>query len=318
MESIPQRQKAGLAGPVRRVRTEVSQFAREAEGMREKPWYRSSVTYNAAGDATEQITGNANGSVARTTFHYDAEARLVQTRAELDGVSTGRTVYLYDALGRLSYELSLRADGSEGRQTRRFYEAGGSYTEEFTAEQDEAQIPAGARASFIRTRRDAADQPLEVRFYAADGGMLYRIVYHYDQRGRLTDMEQRTGDAAPFELPPGTAMAGSRLAEFPALFSPDTALSTVRYRYDEQGRRTEAATWIGPHCTDRRVYEYDARGDKAAERHYGRDGQMVSEETFEREYDAHGNWVRELVRAAGQPSAATRRTIEYDAGPDAV
>src|SRR5690242_14545187 len=209
MEPIPQRQKAGFAGPVRRVRTDVSQFARQAGGESEKPWYHSTVSYNEAGYATEQTTHNPNGTVARTTYHYDAESRLTETRGELDGVSSGRTVYLYDALGRLSYELSLRADGSEGRQTRRFYEADGSYTEEFTVDTEETQTPSGPRASFIRTQRDAGDRPLEVRFYGADGGMLYRIVYHYNARGWLTDMEQRTGDAPLFELPPGTNLAGS-------------------------------------------------------------------------------------------------------------
>ncbi len=311
MELISQRQKAGLTGPVRSVRTDVSRFARERGRLREKPWYHSIVAYNAAGDATEQLTHNPKGTVARTTYRYDDEGRLTETCAELDGVANGRTVYLYDSFGRLSYELSLRPDGSEGRQTRRFYEADGSYTEEFTVDSEEAQVSSGPRASFIRARRDASDQPLEVRFYAADGGLLYRIVYHYNGRGWLTDMEQRTGDAPLFDLPAGTSLAGSRLADFPALFSPDTALSTVRYRYDAQGRRVEAATWIGPHCTDRRVYEYDERGEKAAEQHYGRDGKLVSQETWEREYDAHGNWVRELVREAGEQSVISRRKIEY-------
>jgi hypothetical protein len=312
MPSIPQRDKAGLLGPVRSVRTDVFHFAREGDEVREKPWYHSTVGYNDAGYVTEQVTQNPNGTVSRNTYRYDGEGRLAETRGEVDGVGSGRTVYLYDSLGRLSYELSLEADESEGRQTRRFYDAEGSYTEEFTVEKEEAEkAPAGARASFIRTRRDAADQPLEVRFYAADGGLLYRIVYHYNERGRLTDMEQRTGDAPLFDLPAGANPAGSRLAEFPALFSPDTALSTVRYRYDEQGRRIESATWIGPHCTERRVYEYDERGEKSAERRYGRDGQLASGETFEREYDARGNWVREIVRQGGEPSVGTRRTILY-------
>src|SRR5207247_3677748 len=135
----------------------------------------------------------------------------------------------------------------------------------------------------------------------------------YNDRGWLTDMEQRTGDAPLFELPAGTSLAGTRLADFPALFSPDTALSTVRYRYDEQGRRVEAATWVGPHCTDRREFAYDDHGEKAAERRYGSDGRLVSDETYERDYDPQGNWVRETVRTGGEPSALIHRTFQYDA-----
>jgi hypothetical protein len=218
----------------------------------------------------------------------------------------------------------LRADGSEGRQTRRFYEADGSYTEEFTVDPvpggDAVLVPidgsgdsaSAERASFIRTRRDAAGQPLEMRFYDASGGLLYRFVYHYNAHGVLTDMEQRTGDQPLFEMPAGTELAGSALRDFAALFSPDTALSTVRYRYDEQGRRTEAATWMGATCIDRRTFEYNDRGDKAAERRFGADGKLQSDVVYEREYDARGNCVSERVLEAGVPTTATRRTIEYE------
>src|SRR5207244_12734601 len=113
---------------------DVIKFSHAAGRLVEKPWYHATVCYNAAGYLTEQTTHKANGTVARTTWHYDGAKRLAETRAEFDGVASGRTVYLYDAEGRLSYELTLRADGSEGRQTRRFYEADGSYTEEFTVD----------------------------------------------------------------------------------------------------------------------------------------------------------------------------------------
>src|SRR5436305_5561170 len=160
MANAASREKAGLAGPVRSVLTEVTN------------WYRTSVQYNATGNLTEQVTHNQNGTVSRATYVYDAAGRVSEMQAELGGVPNGRTVYLYDAEGRLSYELSLRADGSEGRQTRRFYEADGSYTEEFTVDHSETGGAApvavegpdtalsAERASFIRARRDAAGQPL--------------------------------------------------------------------------------------------------------------------------------------------------------------
>ena len=60
------------------------------------------------------------------------------------------------AMGRLSYELSLRADGSEGSQTRRFYEADGSYTEEFTV--DEHTGAADGMDTSRRLERRCADR----------------------------------------------------------------------------------------------------------------------------------------------------------------
>src|SRR5581483_189157 len=206
------------------------------------------VWYDAEGNPKEQLTHNPNGTVARTTYVYDGAHRLSEIRGELDGIASGRTVYLYDAEGRLSYELSLRADDSEGRQTRRFYAPDGSYTEEFTVDRAQGndmapvtvegpeQLLSAHRASFIRTRRDPGGQPLEMRFYDESGGLLYRFVYHYNAEGILTDMEQRTGDQPLFELPAGAELAGGVLRDFAALFSPDTALSTVRYRHDDRGR----------------------------------------------------------------------------------
>ncbi len=316
-------EKSGLAGPVRTIRTDVTKFIHERGRLIEKPWYHSTVYYDSKGNPTERLTHNPNGTAARATYFYDPAGRLSEMRSELDGISSGRTVYLYDADGRLTYELSLGADGSEGQQTRRFYEADGSYTEEFTADETPVQptpwtpvegatrVPA-ERASFIRTRRDAAGQPLEMRFYDASGDLLYRIVYHYNARGVLTDMEQRTGDRPLFELPANREPAVGVLRDFATLFSPDTALSTVRYRYDERGRRTEAATWMGANCIDRRTFEYNGRGDKAAEQRYGADGKLQSHIIYEREYDQRGNWVLEKVIERGVPVNATRRTIEYE------
>jgi YD repeat-containing protein len=315
------RESSGLYGAVSSIRTDVMRFAREHGRLIEKPWYHSTVGYNAKGNPIEQSTHNPNGTVARTTYVYNGAGRLSEARSELDGIASGRTVYLYDAEGRLSYELSLRADGSEGRQTRRFYEPDGSYTEEFTVDRTqtgEAQLTVEGpeqpvstdRASFIRTRRNAREQPLEIRFYDASGGLLYRFLYHYDAAGILTDMEQRTGDQPMFELP--AQLAGSILRDFAALFSPDTALSTVRYRHDDAGRRTEAATWMGAHCIDRRTFGYNDRGDRAAERRYGPDGQLQSDTAYEREYDEQGNWIAERVLEGGQPLSMTRRTIGYE------
>lgn len=316
-------ENSGLHGPVYSVRTDVTQFVREKGRLIEKPWYHSTTEYDSNGRPVEQFTHNPNGTATRTVYVYDGAGHLNETRGELDGIASGRTVYLYDTDGRLSYELSLRADGSEGRQTRRFYEPDGSYIEEFTVDRshpaDIVPNPAegpenplsAERASFIRTRRDAAGQPLEMRFYDASGGLLYRFVYHYNAAGILTDMEQRTGDQPLFELPEGTTLAGGILRDFAALFSPDTALSTVRYRHDDQGRRTEAATWMGAHCIDRRTYSYNDRGDKSAECRYGSDGQVQSDTVYERQYDAYGNWIVEKVIQGGQPLSATRRTIHY-------
>src|SRR5437868_13625468 len=113
------RHKSGLRRAVRTLRTDVTQFVHEHGRLVEKPWYYSTVSYDANGNPTEQSTHNPNGTIARVTYVYDGAGRLSETRGELEGISSGRTVYLYDADGRLSYELSLRADGSEGRQTRR-------------------------------------------------------------------------------------------------------------------------------------------------------------------------------------------------------
>jgi hypothetical protein len=302
------REKSGLQGPVRQVRTDVTQFVRERGRLIENPWYHSTLCYDKKGNPTEQMTRNPDGTVVRTTYLLDADGRPTEASNELDGAANGRTVYLYDADGRLSYELSLRGDGSEASQTRRFYDADGSYTEEFTGD----AVAMDERASFIRTRRDAAGQPLEMRFYEASGGLRYRFVYHYNAAGILTDMEQRTGDQPLCALPEGTELAGTALRDFSALFSPDTAISTVRYRYDEQGRCTEAATWMGAHCIDRRTFAYNDRGDKSAEKRYGAEGKLQSDTVYEREYDQQGNWILERVTEGGRPVSVTRRTIEYE------
>jgi hypothetical protein len=102
MVSSVSREKAGLAGPVRSLRTDVTQFVREGERLIERPWYQSTVYYDSKGNPTEQLTHNPNGSVARAVYCYDHAGRMSEIRGESDGKLGGRTVYLYDAEGRLS------------------------------------------------------------------------------------------------------------------------------------------------------------------------------------------------------------------------
>jgi hypothetical protein len=69
------------------------------------------------------------------------------------------------------------------------------------------------------------------------------------------------------------------------------------------------------------TYTYDDAGNKWEEVSYNRDGTAQSRAIFRREYDEHGNWVKELVSTALSSDAelgtftsahVTRRTITYE------
>ena len=310
MALLPQQENRNPAGPLRRVTTEVYEV--EGDGA-QRLLYRTAAYYADGEELTEQTTEQAGGAMARTLYRYDGNGRLAEQRRETNGAAAGRTVYLYDDEGRLSYTLSLGPDGREVEQTRRFYAADGSCEEEFRTDTEAASPASGefGPVTKIRSRRDAAGRLIEMRFHDAEDRVRHRIVYHYNAQGRLTDMEQRTGDGSLLPLPGADPARQALLRKYAALFSPDTALTTVRYRYDAGGRCVEAVTWMGSEAVERRTAAYGDAGEQVSERRYGRDGEVQSDTVWEREYDERGNWVLEREMEGAVPARIMRRQIEY-------
>ncbi len=344
-----------LRGPVKTVRIETSEF-KEEEGQRiEKPWYARSLAFDPEGNLTEEIHHNSDGSSFRTVYTYDAASGLLAeiTHHDGSGAAVSKMVYEYDEEGRKIKEAAVKADNTREVLKTFTYNADGGYIEEQTFDESFFKEDVGiiygiegTESSYvvngthsIKVVRDAESKPREALFYDIGGVLLNRIVFTYDGEGKLIEETQHAGDVFPFgqcnvnapaaditaaEEPQRHVPTEEELAEIAKMFAPGTPLLKQVYKYDERGRLIESAMMFADTLADKRDFVYDAAGHKVEEAYYDEDGSLRSTAIFTREYDAHGNWTKELVSSASTwdaefntsvPSVVHRRIITYYENP---
>jgi hypothetical protein len=109
-------------------------------------------------------------------------------------------------------------------------------------------------------------------------------------------------------------------AELARLFSPGTPMSKHTHRYDGEGRLVESELTMMDMKANRQTFTYDDAGNKVEEANYDEEGKLAGKAIFTREYDAFGNWNKEIVSAAStwdaefglsKPVHVTYRVITY-------
>ena len=373
-------EKYDLRGAVRSVEI-VSLRSEEESGERvEKPFHTQRMAFNTQGHLTESISFSPDGASFRMAYTYDAEGRLSETNYyDTGNVLSSRTLYRYDGQGRLERETNYNADGAEvdsktfsydaeGRKTEELvlhraslepeatqdYDTGGEQVEGVSCETQGMSIAVGVEgtdsafsapgARVIETFYDARGNAAELRFYGEREKPLGRVVFTYNEAGKLSE-EVHYGLGEMFACGPQSRLARLlspvllRLAKATFFltcvyscaarrewrkaarsFRYGALISETVYAYDAGGRRTERALRMAGRIMHRTGYAYDERGDKVAEIEHDEDGSLLHKTLFAREYDAHGNWTREIVSVAStwdiefgtsMPSSTTRRTITY-------
>jgi len=373
-------EKYDLRGAVRSVEIVSARFEEEGVERVEKPFYTQRIAFDTQGRTTESVSFNPDGAPFRMAYTYDGEGRLSETNYyDAGNVLTSRTLYRYDAQGRLAAETNYNADGAEVDSKTFSYDAEGRKIEELVLhrapfEHEAAQVcdtgdsqgegascemqgigiavgVEGSDSSFsapgaqvIKTFYDARGNPVELRFYGEGEKPLGRVVFTYNELGKLSE-EVHYGLGEMFACGPQSRLARLlspvllRLAKATFFlmsvynyaarrewrkaarsFRYGALISETVYAYDAGGRRTERALRMAGRIMHQTGYAYDERGDKVAEIEHDEDGSVRHKTLFAREYDAHGNWTTEAVSVAStwdiefgtsMASSITRRIITY-------
>jgi hypothetical protein len=232
------RETDGLRGPVKAVRTELSERRRSLGRRADTPrrlvetvaytpdgwrleWVvyrdgkldrRYEYDYNEAGLRTQsRVTGPDECVLETSEYAYDDESRLVLdtiTDARRHGVAYAHT---WRRRGKRVEKLRERADGSPGRSESITY--------------------------------DRRGRPVEMWVYGADGRLDHKWVYGYDRDGRRTSEISYKADGS-FRSKEVCAYNANGDEYKVAVYRPDGALSVkwaYTYAYDEAGnwvRRT--------------------------------------------------------------------------------
>ena len=292
-------------------------------------------SYDAARKLAEKMHYDADGSLRfRETFAHGKRVGSVEYSAE--GSLHTKEIFNYDVKGRLTGRTLYNANGSPVEEAVINYDAEGNRIEQ-------ENLPEKARAgcfdSYVADRQgnkidiytegaytvkriySAEGDPLEIIFNKVTGHIINRYVFSHDGMGRVTRVAQYIGCAAlEGDLPNRwlrplvkvltslkTICAYSIQGNFSkAVGSVANGIPLTErvYIYDPKGRLIKESVYFTGSVSMKTVYSYDPRGNKIEEVSYNASGDLQYRQSFSREFDARGNWIKETV---SQQSARSRK-----------
>ncbi len=297
--------------------------------------FKTVYLYNAAGKLVERTNFDANGATTfKTVYEYDAGGRLIERKSLAPDGSVQNTVRpVYTAEGWRVEEETLPVSETNGEESFCLVDI------------DETNMFSARGGDCVRKVYDGEERLIEITVRGAKGKITGKILFEYDTGGRLIEMSQFGGgeesfqpcnDAAtkrrrvlePFALPLiKTFLLFKSVSNFVRrgkwrkaarcfLHSP-FVMSTI-YVYDEKGQKIEEQTSFLGSPMMKKVFAYDEKGEKAEEIEYLDNDSILQTQTYSREYDLRGNWIKETIacqfRQAEEPeqsTVVTRRSISY-------
>ena len=289
-----------LVGPVKSVEAHYIDFLRKDNQVVELDRRSHITTYNTKGNISERTSYDANDAVSEKLVHtYDAKGRstgYVEYAALLDkylriprrhvytlnkedrkveynvfesnGSIATRTVYKYDANGNLTEEQWYANTGKlSGRMVYTFDEKG-NQTSQASYQTDGAQ-----NWKNISKYDDHGNKTELVQYFG--NTLIGRIVYMYDNKGRILEQE-----IVESHQPPGVFPTGPEQGK-------------VVYSYDDEKRTKEVVNYaVDGTLQSKLLYSYDERNNEVGLKLFIANAPVNNEtRSINIVYDSHGNWT---------------------------
>jgi len=227
--------------------------------------------------------------VAKESFTYNAFHLLSKTDKE--GYTTS---YEYDGLGRKIQE------NHQGRIISYSYDARGYLSE---------MIYEGEKALIIHYKRDLLGRILEEKKEDAQGTLLYKIAYLYDEEGNPSQIQRIIGDELASEQ--FTYDPFQRLISYQ---DPYGHLTQISYKEDAQnllGQKVVQKTTTYPNQSVK-VETFDPFG-KLADKKVTAEGKTLSSQALF--YDPHGNLILQQEPIYQEGNYQTTHSLKYSYTP---
>jgi hypothetical protein len=328
-----------LLGPVKTVESgRIEYTINDGESVPGRRLPNQKLTFNEAGDKTEEISYDQSGAMtSKTVYAYDREGRLQgydsyssivdktfskpQKNAyklddkgnvleyvnyQSDGSLGNRFIYRYDAKGNKLEEAFYAWNGTRTGKLLNTYDEAGRILSQASYNMDDS---VAWKSAYVY---NAKGQKVEATQYIA-GNLRYRVTFNYDDRNRL--VEQMTLE---FNKTPGLRSS----------HAPEPG--KIIYSYDDRERTKEVTTYKEDGTLkDRWIYQLDERGQETGLKIFNADGSPKYTEIFwydngrllrklsgiqmaKYEYDSKGNWIKKVMMI--QPPGAAEPevyTVEY-------
>jgi RHS repeat-associated protein len=264
--------------------------------------YESSVrtidwTYDAAGQLTA-----ASDPAADYTYTYDALGRATTLTHDIVGLGSQVIMnHTFDALGNRT-QLAATIGSTADFVTEYTYDA----LRRMTSIQQHGVSGGNAVAEKrIDLTYDAASQWQTITRYAdlAATKLVATSAYAFDAAGRMTSLDHSQGSTSLAGYS-WQYDAGNRVTQFVSLLD-----GAVNYNYDKTNQLTGADYSAGaglPTAPPDESYAYDANGNRTITGYVtGPNNQLLSDGTYDYEYDKEGNRIL-------RTNIATGETIQYE------
>jgi len=343
------RDRWNLRGPVQKCRLQRTWYSRACGADACEVEERGDTTvleFRADGSLFRQRHHNPDRSESTSTYEFDDAGRLVTVHIESTYRDAVLQAYEYDAEGRLA-RIIARASEKGDRVVEDYgYDATGCkkkthYVDLAVQRSDNTAwgvegadgFYSAPGAATLTTFYNELEQPAQLLFYDQAGRLLSRVEFVYDEAEHLVEEAQTMAEEA---LPPELLkdVSPAQMETMRVVFGVGEPRRRI-HRYDEQGRRSETSSRMGPFVADRKTVVYNDCGDPVREtyeneeREYDVDeeGRLSdnptreivsrSEARIKYDYDARGNWVKKVVEGRGgtdqdfSVSSIESRTLAY-------
>ena len=289
-------QKRHFRGPVRSVRIESAQMEKRSDG-----W--------AEGDRCldEQTEFNKDGKMTRRTLYSKK------------GKPTSECVWRYDARGKLLSEDQYLGNGDLHQRHHHNYYVNGNMSEQLTFSSDGRLLE---REMFSY---DDHGNMIGRGVYGPNGELVMVQTWQYDSGNRMIEEEERQpygiGHRETYSYDADGRKTESRFhgpygvpSERVTHSYDDKGRTHAESTYDTEGNRMTELVYKDDLLTSHRLdspegvakstFAYDSNGE-TTERvfHRGDSKEFYYKWSAQREYDSHGNWIKETSIGLGSPEA---------------
>ena len=140
----------------------------------------------------------------------------------------------------------------------------------------------------LNNKYDKKGNCIEVNNYYSNGSLKYKQIYKYDNKGNKIEYED---------------------------YYPDSSMcSKTIYKYFDKGRREEIFDYNSDDSFENKaIYLYDEKGNYVEEQIYNSDGSYRNKLIFKDEFDANGNWIKQVSYwgKSNEPEEISEREIIY-------
>ena len=339
-------EKAGLLGRVKSVEWGRIEYPlKDGRGVEGKKIPVQITTFNEDGSRAEVTSFNEVGSLSgKVTYLYDGQGRGVGTegysvtrQGQEEKTYRQRSVYTLDERGNRVEEVGYQTDGTISHRHLFKYDAKGNKVEDVYYSWNGTRVGRlvytfDERGNEVtQTSYDAADAVdfKTVSTYDAQGRKVewvqhlgetlrYRVLYRYDEKGRLKERE-----TFEYNAPPNVSTSHAPVP------------GRVAFTYDDDKGTKEEATYNAEGALEQKVVtRVDDKGNQIGWAGFAADGSpkyaqlrwydqgkllrtVDGESSAKVDYDAKGNWTRKthLIRPkdSDRPEAhgAEYRVITY-------